>query len=243
MKPPYLNALRILICAFALGAEMMIGGQPIELPDTPAGKTLEEFNKPYNTGDRETLKRFHKEHGGDEETARQDMGFFHQTGGLKPHSVKRSDQFGIEVLAQTKKDEKWVSLAIGVEPQAPHGIADIRVRPASAPEGKRGERGSSTEPSNEKLSEAGMIEHLNAMIDKAILDASFSGVVMSPRDGKPIFQRASGLASKSYNVPNRVDTKFNLGSINKFFTRVAVSQLIEQGKLSPDDVVDVRRGT
>src|SRR5215813_6474804 len=188
MNPPYLNALRILICAFALGAEMMIGGQTIELPDTPAGK-------------------------------------------------KRSDQFGIEVLAQTKKDEKWVSLAIGVEPQAPHGIADIRVRPVSAPEGKSGERGSSTEPSNEKLSEAGMIEHLNAMIDKGVLDDSFSGVVMIARDGKPIFQRASGLASKSYNVPNRVDTKFNLGSINKFFTRVAVSQLSEQGKLSPDDTI------
>jgi len=188
MNPPYLNALRILICAFALGAEMMIGGQTIELPDTPAGK-------------------------------------------------KRSDQFGIEVLAQTKKDEKWVSLAIGVEPQAPHGIADIRVRPVSAPEGKSGERGSSTEPSNEKLSEAGMIEHLNAMIDKGVWDDSFSGVVMIARDGKPIFQRASGLASKSYNVPNRVDTKFNLGSINKFFTRVAVSQLIEQGKLSPDDTI------
>jgi len=79
MKPPYLNALRILICAFALGAEMMIGGQTIELPDTPAGKTLEEFIKAFNTGDLETLKRFHKEHGGDEENARQDMGFFHQT--------------------------------------------------------------------------------------------------------------------------------------------------------------------
>src|SRR5215813_7617449 len=237
MKPPYLNALRILICAFALGAEMMIGGQTIELPDTPAGKTLGEFIKAFNTGDLETLKRFHKEHGGDEENARRDIGFYQQTGGLKPHSVKRSDQFGIEVLAQTKKDEKWVSLAIGVEPQAPHGIADIRVRPASAPEGKSGERGSSTEPSNEKLSEAGMIEHLNAMIDKGVLDDSFSGVVMIARDGKPIFQRASGLASKSYNVSNRVDTKFNLGSINKFFTRVAISQLIEQGKLSPDDTI------
>src|SRR5262249_49208997 len=149
MKPPYLNALNILICAFALGAEMMIGGQTIELPDTPAGKTLGEFIKAFNTGDLETLKRFHKEHGGDEENARQDMGCFQQPGGLRLHSERRWDRSGIEVLAKTKKDEKWVSFAIGVEPQAPHGITDIRVRPASAPEGKSGERGSSTEPSNE----------------------------------------------------------------------------------------------
>src|SRR5262249_27662744 len=113
MKPPYLNALRILICAFSLGAEMMIRRHTIELPDTPPGKTLEEFIKAFNTGELEPLKRFHKEHGGDEENAWQDMGFFQQTGGLKPHSVKRSDEFGIEVLAQTKKDEKWVSPAIG----------------------------------------------------------------------------------------------------------------------------------
>src|SRR5499426_1379729 len=166
MKPPYLNALNILICAFALGAEMMIGGQTIKLPDTPAGKTLGEFIKAFNTGDLETLKRFHKERGGDEENAQQDIGFYQRSGGLKLHSVTRSDQFEIEVLVQTKKEERWISLKIGVEPRAPHGIADIDVRPASAPDGKGGERGTATEPSNEKLSEAGMIEHLNAMIDK-----------------------------------------------------------------------------
>ena len=130
-----------------------------------------------------------------------------------------------------------MSFTIGVEPQTPHGIADIRVKPASAPGEKSGERGNSPEPSKEKLSEAGMIEHLNAMIDKRVADDSFSGVVMIAKDGKPIFQRAVGLASKSYNVPNRIDTKFNLGSINKLFTRIAISQLIEQGKLSLDDTI------
>src|SRR5262249_58997073 len=68
-------------------------------------------------------------------------------------------------------------------------------------------------------------------------DDIFSGVVMVAKDDKPIFQRSVGLASKSYNVPNRVDTKFNLGSINKFFTKVAIFQLVEQGKLSLDDAV------
>jgi CubicO group peptidase (beta-lactamase class C family) len=36
-------------------------------------------------------------------------------------------------------------------------------------------------------------------------------------------------------VPNRLDTKFNLGSINKVFTQIAIGQLAEQGKLSIDD--------
>lgn len=212
-------------------------GETIKLPDTPAGKALGEFVKAFNTGDLETLKRFHKERGGDEENAQQDLGFYQQSGGLKIHSVTRSDQFEIEVLAQTKNGERWVSFAIGVEPRAPHGIADIRVRPTSAPGEKSGERGGSTEPSKEKLRETGMIEHLNAMIDKRAADDSFSGVVMIAKNNKPIFQRAVGLASKSYNIPNRVDTKFNLGSINKIFTKIAIGQLIEQSKLSLDDTI------
>ena len=243
MKPIHRNSLGVIIMALALAAEFSPtsisaqSGVTLKLPDTPAGKTLGEFINAFNTGDLETLKRFHKGRGGDEENAGQDIGFYQQSGGLNLHSVTRSEQFEIEVLARTKKGGEWVSFAIGVERQAPHGIADIRVRPASAPGEKVGERGSSTEPSNEKLSEAGMIEHLNALIDKGVAEDSFSGVVVIAKDGKPIFQRAVGLASKSYNVPNRVDTKFNLGSINKFFTRVAILQLIEQGKLTLEDTI------
>jgi CubicO group peptidase (beta-lactamase class C family) len=255
MKLLRLNTLSVLICAFALTADLLAplaaaqsvqiskpsstetGDEMIELPDTPAGKTLGEFIRAFNTGDLETLKSFHRQRGGDEENARQDMGFYQESGGLRIHSVTRSGQFEIEVLAQMKKGERWVSFAIGVGPQAPYEIADIRISPASAPGAKSGSRGASTEPGKEKLSEAGLIERLNAMINKSVADDSFSGVVMVAKDDKPIFQRSVGLASKSYNVPNRVDTKFNLGSINKFFTKVAIFQLIEQGKLSLDDAV------
>ena len=207
----------------------------VKLPDTPAGKTLGEFINAFNTGDLETLKRFHKAHGGDEENAQQDLGFYQQSGGLRLHSVARSSEFEIEVLVQGKKDDRWVSFAIGVERQPPHGITDIRVRPATAPSEKGEVKDGSSSPSKEKLSEAEVIQHLNALIDKQVADDSFSGAVMVARNGQPIFQRAVGLANKQRNAPNRIDTKFNLGSINKIFTKIAIFQLIEQGKLSLDD--------
>src|SRR5215467_6088232 len=149
MKPLRLNHLSVLFCAFALTADLSLpptdaqsisqvskpsstetGGEIMELPDTPAGKALGEFIRAFNTGDFETLKRFHKERGG-EEHARKDIGFYQESGGLRIHSVTRSDRFEIEVLAQMKNGGGWVSFNIGIEPQAPNGIAGIRIRPAS----------------------------------------------------------------------------------------------------------------
>jgi D-alanyl-D-alanine carboxypeptidase len=67
----------------------------------------------------------------------------------------------------------------------------------------------------------------------------FSGVVLVARGDEVILKEAYGLANRSFEVPNQVDTKFNLGSMNKMFTAVAILQLAEQGKLSLDDrIVD-----
>ena len=55
------------------------------------------------------------------------------------------------------------------------------------------------------------------------------------KDGKPFYRKVYGIANKDFNAPNRIDTKFNLGSMNKMFTSVAIAQLVERGKLSFDD--------
>lgn len=64
---------------------------------------------------------------------------------------------------------------------------------------------------------------------------AFSGVVMIAKDGRPIFAKAYGLADKNKKTANNLDTKFNLGSINKSFTRIAIGQLVRAGKLSFND--------
>src|SRR6266511_413947 len=64
-----------------------------------------------------------------------------------------------------------------------------------------------------------------------------SGAIMVVKDGKVLLEKAFGLASRAWNAPNRIDTKFNLGSMNKMFTAVAIAQLYENGKLKLDDKV------
>jgi CubicO group peptidase (beta-lactamase class C family) len=64
---------------------------------------------------------------------------------------------------------------------------------------------------------------------------AFSGVVVVAQNGIPVFQKAYGLQSKEYGVPNNPETKFNIGSIDKIFTKIAIGQLVEQGKIASID--------
>ena len=59
----------------------------------------------------------------------------------------------------------------------------------------------------------------------------FSGTILVAKDDSIIQKRAFGLASKELKVKNKIDTKFNIASITKTFTAVAILQLYEEGKV------------
>jgi CubicO group peptidase (beta-lactamase class C family) len=75
--------------------------------------------------------------------------------------------------------------------------------------------------------------HLKRMTD----NDAFSGVVLVEKDGEVILEKAYGLACKTFDVKNRIDTKFNVGSLNKIFTKIAILQLEQKGLLKLDDLV------
>jgi D-alanyl-D-alanine carboxypeptidase len=75
---------------------------------------------------------------------------------------------------------------------------------------------------------------------KAWLDtqsAGFSGVALIGRDDVVEVEVAYGVADTARNRKNTRDTRFNLGSVNKTFTAVAIAQLIQQRRLSLDDTL------
>ena len=59
----------------------------------------------------------------------------------------------------------------------------------------------------------------------------------SPQDGEVVFEAARGIADRNHGVPMRLDSKLNLGSMNKMFTAVVIGQLVDEGKLSFQDPV------
>jgi D-alanyl-D-alanine carboxypeptidase len=94
-----------------------------------------------------------------------------------------------------------------------------------------------TMPHSRGISNAELPRKMNIFIDRLAAEDRFSGVVLISKSNRVVFKKAVGLASKRYKTPNRVDTKFNLGSMSKMFTGVAIAQLAERGNLSFDDTV------
>jgi CubicO group peptidase (beta-lactamase class C family) len=88
-----------------------------------------------------------------------------------------------------------------------------------------------------KKTEKEVVAALEKEMAAQVAADEFSGVVLLAKDGKPVFRKAYGMADLGLKVPNNPETKFNLGSINKVFTRLSIEQLALDGKLSLDDTV------
>jgi CubicO group peptidase (beta-lactamase class C family) len=55
--------------------------------------------------------------------------------------------------------------------------------------------------------------------------------------GRPVLQKAYGMADLEHDIPNKAETIFEAGSVSKQFTAMAVLLLASEGKLSIDDPV------
>jgi len=75
---------------------------------------------------------------------------------------------------------------------------------------------------------------IQAYLDE-LNDDNFSGVVLVAKDFVPFATKATGYADRAHGAPNATITPFNIASVTKLFTAVAIGQLVDQGKVSLDD--------
>lgn len=144
-------------------------------------------------------------------------------------TVEPLGERGARVVLKAERQALWVLFEIEVEPGPPFGVLGTRIQAEDSPP----ETVAATEP----LTREQALTAIRARIDALAAEDQFSGVVLVAKDGAPLIQQVVGFADRGLQVPNRVDTKFNLGSINKRFTELAIHQLAEAGKLSLDDTL------
>jgi len=118
-----------------------------------------------------------------------------------------------------RADGERFLLHVETETLEPHRIAGIGLEPYDP----RGELPKLTD-----------LEELDRRLAKMTADGLFSGAVLVARAGQPDWQRSYGLADRERRVPVDSRTRFDIGSITKDFTAVAVLQLVERGKVDLD---------
>src|SRR5256714_3793154 len=83
-----------------------------------------------------------------------------------------------------------------------------------------------------KMTDTEIVKETETYLNQAVAEDAFSGAVLIAKNGKPIFEKAYGLANKSTSTPKKVDTKVKLGSINQSLTRVVLAPLAQPGHIS-----------
>ncbi len=78
---------------------------------------------------------------------------------------------------------------------------------------------------------------LTAAIEEQNRKQPYSGVISIFYQGTPLFHHAYGLANRSEQLPNRLNTRFGMASGSKIFTATAIGLLVQAGKLSFDQPV------
>ena len=78
---------------------------------------------------------------------------------------------------------------------------------------------------------------LSTYFDSLHEDQKFNGAVLIAKDGEILLKKAYGLIDALNNETLSENTGFELASISKVFTAVALHQLAEQGKLDYDDSI------
>lgn len=82
-----------------------------------------------------------------------------------------------------------------------------------------------------RIGEAELAARVEALAARGCEAGIFSGAVLLAKGDRVLAETACGEASRRFHAPNRVGTRFNLGSMDKMFTAVAAMRLAEQGRL------------
>lgn len=224
------------VAALVLTVASLVLAQPKDAVDmlrkSQTGERVLAYVEAFNTGDTAVMRRFFEANLSAEGKS------------ARPVEVRvnRYREISREIRSMTLKEVRMVTdslvviiasnanqelmrMEFGFEAEPPHFLAGIAIELMEEPV--------SAEPETPlTLQEA--VDRIHALVDSLAGKDEFSGNVLVTREEKPLARISVGMADAGLGVPVNDSTKFNLGSINKIFTKIAIGQLLQQGKLSID---------
>ena len=234
-KEPYLiteiELETVKVVAASRGAYLDV----TDVPQGQLGDCVSKLFKAYNSGDAGVVKQFLKTNSsleGDDLLAAVEKfaGVYREVGGLKFHSIRKYSEpesnKATVIIAKANLSNSWKAVVVDFD--SDERIERVRFAPAREP----------SQFKNEKpLSPVQAQVLIGQYLDELQSTNKFSGSILVAVDEDILVHRAMGLASRRFQVSNKTDTRFNLASMNKMFTGIAICQLAEAGKLSLDGSV------
>jgi D-alanyl-D-alanine carboxypeptidase len=240
---PGLGPLRVLVLlSLVLVAGAAAPGPGAQIPDTPAGRRAAEFVSVFNKGDEKAMVAFWKANFTPESLQQRPI-----EARLQFYRRMRQDMKTIALTAVEESTPTAIALRMNTESggvfqfrfeaeaEPPHRLTGMRVESVERDEPQAAEAKAPAQPPAASDAEAA------AATDEFLRDLAsrdeFSGVVLLARNNAAFLEKAYGLANREFRAPVTIDTRFNLGSINKIFTKTAIAQLAAAGKLSLTDTI------
>jgi CubicO group peptidase (beta-lactamase class C family) len=152
--------------------------------------------------------------------------------GLDFYGVRRYVDGGppnrVVVIARNRLIQCWQGLSLTFDGTPEERITGLQIQPARPPKGT---------PPLPPLTVDEARAELGAFLARLAEAEAFSGTALLAKDGQVVFDAARGIADRNHGVPMRLDSKLNLGSMDKMFTAVVIAQLVDEGRLSFQDPV------
>ncbi len=206
------------------------------LPEGRMGERVQSLLQTLNSGNPDRIRRFISEECDESfrNIAPMDrhigvfLSAYRDTGGVAFHGVRdyTPEREGeTVVIVRDRNYESWRAIVLRFTGAPAYLVAGLNFNDARTPSDVR------ESPLSRREAEREIDNLVNRLIEKRVL----SGTVLVAQGEKILLTRAAGEADKRFHVLNNVDTKFNLGSMNKMFTSTAIVRLAEQSRLSFED--------
>lgn len=220
-----IRPLALLACLFVLPTLPVQSSEPpasvsAAQPASRARQALDAWLAAFNSGERSALEAFRQRYRADMNVDNQ-LEFRDGVGGFLLIRHEPDEGNTAVALVREVESETHAQLRVTLAPDQP---ARISVRAVPTPAEFRPAR----------LTQQAAIDAVGAYADASAKKDAFAGALLIAQGDQVLLQKAWGQADRAKNLPNTLDTRFRLGSMNKMVTAVAILQLVQAGKVSLD---------
>ncbi len=131
-------------------------------------------------------------------------------------------------------------IVLTLEASAPFRIARMAMEAGAGDDEREGPPPLPPPPINRTMTADALARELDKYLADLATRNEFAGVVLVAKDGKTVLEKGYGEADRERHTPMSPDLRFNVASIGKAFTKLAIGQLVQQGKLALSDTIGSR---